>query len=93
MLKNKKLATLAERVWRKGHVFPDRTPSGDYMWPPEVWRTDDFGNIIQHDEYGNRDSKLGWEIDHITPKSNGGTDDISNLRPLHWEENVARNQV
>lgn len=29
--------------------------------------------------------KYGWEIDHIDP--NGG-DNLSNLRPLQWKNNV-----
>lgn len=40
-----------------------------------------------HDSYGNRDSRFGWEVDHIN--LNGG-DNLDNLRPLHWKNNVAK---
>lgn len=42
------------------------------------------------EEYRNRDSKYGWEIDHIILVYKGGTDDMSNLQPLHWDNNVAK---
>ncbi|TNI31811.1 HNH endonuclease, partial [Aeromonas salmonicida] len=29
-------------------------------------------------------------IDHVTPVSNGGGDNLGNLRPLHWKNNTAR---
>lgn len=67
----------------------------DYAWEnaktmkgknPDVWRKDEKNNIIRHGSYGTQ-GEYGWEIDHIHPKSKGGTDSLKNLQALHWEEN------
>ena len=70
-------------VWNKGTKIEGHDA--------KVWRHDDFGNVIKFAEYSNRDSDYGWEIDHIVPVAAGGSDSLSNLRPLQWEANVRRN--
>ena len=72
----------AVHVWQKGRLIPN--------YDPAEWRWDVFGNVIRYADYGNRDSKYGWEIDHIVPVADGGTDHISNLRPLQWSVNASR---
>ena len=67
-----------QKVWEKGKSVPPNDP--------KVWRKDQCGAWIKRSEHGNRESKFGWEIDHIDAK---GGDDLSNLRPLQWENNVA----
>jgi len=51
------------------------------------FRIDACGALIAWKFYGDRNSRYGWEVDHIDPD---GGDDISNLRPLQWENNVAK---
>lgn len=68
-----------EAVWRKGSVVPGHDPN--------VFRKDCCGAWMRRDHYGRTDSQYGWEIDHIIPVSRGGTDDMSNLQPLQWENN------
>lgn len=70
-----------QTVWEKGREIPD--------FDSKIWRWDDNGKVIKRSEYGNRNSKHGWEIDHIRPVADGGTDGLANLRPLHWETNAS----
>ena len=67
-------------VWNKGHVI--------VTFDASTWRHDQYGNVMRYEDYGNRDSKYGWEIDHITPLSLGGSNDLANLRPLSWQVNA-----
>lgn len=73
---------IVQQVWEKGTIVANNGPNS--------WRKDQCGAWIARDRYGDRQSMYGWEIDHIKPESEGGGDEISNLRPLQWENNAAR---
>lgn len=59
-------------------------------YDPDLIRKDCCGAWILKDEYANRDSRFGWEVDHIFPESLGGGNDSDNLRPMQWENNVSK---
>ena len=69
-------------VWNKGKVVGTNDP--------KVWRQDECGAWMQFSKHGDRKSTYGWEIDHITSTDNGGSDALSNLRPLQWENNLSK---
>lgn len=54
------------------------------------YRKDECGAWIKWDKYGDRNSAYGWEIDHIRAVANGGSDQLTNLRPLHWKNNAVK---
>jgi len=70
---------IIQEVWEKGTVITNNNSN--------EWRKDQCGAWIGRGLYGNRNSKYGWEIDHI---SAGDDDSLSNLRPLQWENNTSK---
>ncbi|MCG2679424.1 MAG: HNH endonuclease [Kiritimatiellae bacterium] len=69
-------AATIEAVWKKAEEL-----SGHM-----AFKKDTCSAIIKRDDYGKTGS-FGWEIDHIKPVAKEGTDDLSNLLALHWENN------
>ena len=65
--------TVKESVWNKAKKIVGKDPS--------KYRKDPYGNTLYKNSYG-KASPMGWDIDHIKPKSKGGSDAVVNLQAL-----------
>jgi len=64
-------------VWVKGKISEGY--NGNF------YRRDAYGTWMQYSAHGDTLSYFGWEIAYIVPPEKGGTDDLSNLQPLQWQ--------
>jgi 5-methylcytosine-specific restriction endonuclease McrA len=62
-----------DRVWDKAKKIPGKNPN--------LYRKDPYDNEIYKAAYG-KNSPKGWDIDHIKPKSKGGSESIRNKQAL-----------
>ncbi len=75
----------AQHVWEKARRVKGKNPS--------LYRRDAQGNLIYKPAY-NRDSPMGWQVDHIWPRSKGGSDERRNLQACRGRpEGAALSQV
>ncbi|MCY4127628.1 MAG: HNH endonuclease [Gammaproteobacteria bacterium] len=65
-------------VWEKAKTVRGKDPA--------TVRRDTYGNEMLYNSYG-KNSPKGWEIDHIKPKSRGGSDATVNLQALNTKTN------
>ncbi len=73
---------IIQQVWNKGII--------QNGYDSDIARKDACGAWMLRGQYGNTDSLFGWEIDHVLPKTKGGTDDLINLRPMQWQNNRSK---
>ena len=80
------MANFSER--QKNHCW-EKAPKRSTLNKNE-YRFGAAGALIKYDDYGDEDSKFGWNIDHKIPTSAGGDDEDSNIRAMHWKNNLAK---
>lgn len=59
-------------------------------YSPEMYRKDICGAWMAWNKYGDQDSPLGWEIDHIFPIALGGDENGRNLCAMQHQNNATK---
>ncbi len=70
-----------QAVWNKAKKIRGKDP--------RMHRQDPYGNPMYKPSYG-KASDMGWDIDHIKPKSRGGSDATRNLQALNSSTNRSK---
>lgn len=73
------------QVWEKARKVPGKDGASVRKDSYDVW--------IKKEFYADHSSIYGWEIYNIVSKQKGGTDSLSNLQPLHWQNKRHNNQL
>lgn len=68
-------------VWEKAKKIRGKNPN--------LYRKDPYGNQMYKPAHG-KSSDMGWDIDHIKPKSKGGSDNTRNLQALNSSVNRSK---
>ncbi len=72
---------LKNKVWNKAKKIRGKDPA--------KYRKDPYGNTIYKASHG-KSSSMGWDVDHIKPKSRGGSDSVRNLQALSSSVNRSK---
>jgi 5-methylcytosine-specific restriction endonuclease McrA len=70
-----------DKVWNSAKIIKGKDPA--------EYRQDPYGNVMYKNSYG-KNTDMGWEVDHIKPKSKGGSDAIRNLQALNSKINKSK---
>ncbi len=65
-------------VWNKASKVQGKSPT--------LYRRDSYGQVLYKPSYG-KDTNMGWNVDHIKPKSKGGSYGLRNLQALQTSKN------
>jgi hypothetical protein len=82
--------TLKEIAWKQARIVQGHDPS--------VERWDACGAWIHYEDFENRESDFGWEIDHVIPIATLRLRKVprklwnheSNIRAMHWKNNQSK---
>ena len=70
---------IVDAVWNRAQSIPG--------FDSALWRVDAAGEAICRYDYGCSGVRFAWEIDHIRPVAEGGSDALANLQALRIDTN------